>query len=223
MIRVVVADSHPTMRLGVRTLLGRADDVRIVGETGDSKELFRLVGGTRPDLVVLSLNIGGQRDGVEAFRAMKVLPEAPRVLIHSAYNFCTDVSSCLLAGADGYLHKSVCCEELLDIIRRVAGGERVWIVNGGAGDTGILTSRRPGGTRLTGKEREVASFMLRHYSNLETAETLHLSLPTVKTHVRNILRKLNAKNRAELFLRYLPEAPLSRSTSHSREDAHRGL
>ena len=218
MIKVVVADSHPTMRLGVRTLLDKPDDILIVGEASNSKELFRLTSGKCPDLVILSLNIDGDEDGIEAFQMVKSLPEAPHVLIHSAYNFCADVSSCLLSGADGYLHKSACCEEFLDAVRRVAGGERVWIADGRAGGAGIPAGHSSQGFRLTGKEREVISLMLRHYSNVETAEALHLSLPTVKTHVRNILRKLGAKNRTELFTRYLLEAPFLTSAYRSQEN-----
>lgn len=214
-MKVIVADSHPTARLGVRTILDGAEDMTIVGEASSGKELIPLVSQRSPNLVVLSLNVGGDGDGIEALQMVKASRAAPRVLIHSAYNFCADVSSCLLAGADGYLHKSVCCEEFLDVVRRVAYGERVWVVDE-VGEASSRTRSSLRGPRLTSKEREVVSLMLRRYSNAETAKALHLSLPTVKTHVRNILRKLNAKNRTELFARHLHGAPLLVSTPRSR-------
>lgn len=197
-MEVVIVDGHPTMRLGLKGLL-LATDVRVVGETGDGEEALRLVREARPDLVVLGLNLTGETDGIEVCRRIKDLPEPPRVLIHTAYDFTDDVWSCLLAGADGYLHKRVCCEELLEIMRRTAAGERVLSLGGAVAESRSRLGGAPGGALLTPKEREVLVLVLRRCSNAEIAETLYLSLPTVKTHLRNILRKLGAKNRRELF------------------------
>jgi DNA-binding CsgD family transcriptional regulator len=89
----------------------------------------------------------------------------------------------------------------LDAVRRTAAGERVWFLGGKVGEprSYAYVDAVPEGVRLTPKEREVLVLMLRGCSNAEMVEKLFLSLPTVRTHVRNILRKLGAKNRRELF------------------------
>lgn len=199
MTRIVVADGHPTMRLGISCVLGAADDMSIVGETGEGGEILGLVEQERPCLVVLGLNLAGEPDGIEACRRLKALPEAPRVLIHAAYNFTEDVSSCLLAGADGYLHKDHCCRHLLDAVRRIAAGEPIWRLGGAMDEPGARLYATPLGNRLTPREREIAALVLRDCPNAEIAERHNLSLPTVKTHVRSVLRKLGVKNRRELL------------------------
>ena len=196
-MKVLVVDGHPAMRLGLKGLLGVTGDMWVVGETGDGCEALNVVEEVNPHLVIVGLNLTGEPDGVEVCRRLKALPRPPRVLVHTSYDFTADVSACLLAGVDGHIHKSVCCEEFLAAIRRTARGERAWSTGG----------RRPrfgaegleGRVCLTPKEREVLVLMLRGFSNAEMTEKLYLSLPTVRTHVRHILRKLGAKNRRELF------------------------
>lgn len=201
-MKVLVVDGHPAMRLGLKGLLGVTGDMWVVGETGDGCEALDIVEEVDPHLVIVGLNLVGEPDGVEVCWRLKALPRPPRVLVHTAYNFTSDVSSCLLAGVDGYLHKSACCEEFLTAIRRTARGERA---------PGIRRSRY--GTEnseervcLTPKEREILVLMLRGFSNAEMTEKLYLSLPTIRTHVRNILRKLGVKNRRELLQPHALEA-----------------
>lgn len=199
-MKVLVVDGHPAMRLGLKGLLGVTGDMWVVGETGDGCEALEIVEEVDPHLVIVGLNLVGEPDGVEVCWRLKALPRPPRILVHTAYNFTADVSTCLLAGADGYLHKSACCEEFLATIRRTARGERTWSIGGGSPK---YPEER---VCLTPKEREILVLMLRGFSNAEMAEKLYLSLPTIRTHVRNILRKLGAKNRRELLQPHALEA-----------------
>lgn len=203
-MKVLVVDGHPAMRLGLKGLLGVTGDMWVVGETGDGCEALDIVKDVNPQLVIVGLNLVGEPDGVEVCWRLKALPRPPRVLVHTSYNFTADVSSCLLAGADGYLHKSACCEEFLAAIRRTARGERAWSIGGGGPRRGAGTPE--GRVCLTPKEREILLLMLRGFSNAEMTEKLYLALPTIRTHVRNILRKLGAKNRRELFQPHALEA-----------------
>lgn len=196
-MKVIVADGHPTVRLGLNGLL-IANGIQVVGESEDGEEILKMSEDLAPDLVTLGLNLSGEADGIEVCRKMKELPNPPHVLVYSTYNFNEDVSSCLLAGADSYVHKRVCCEELLEAIRKTATGGRVWKVGERVGEPRGCFSATNGGQKLTTKEREIAVLILRRYSNTEIAEELYLSMPTVKTHVKNILRKLSLKSRWEL-------------------------
>lgn len=200
-IKVLVADGHTLTRLGMTAFVENEGGLLLVGDTGDEGELIRLVQERRPDIVILDLNLTGGSDRFGICCKLKALTRAPRILVYSAYNFSDEVASCLLM-ADAYVGKDVCCQWLTAAIHRIGVGyaRHPGEVFGGHGD---VSGGLGGGARLTAKEREIATMMFSHRSNTEIAATLHLSLPTVKTHVRNVLRKLGADSRAELFARIL--------------------
>lgn len=197
-MRAIVADGHCATRLGVRHVLSPGD-IRIVGETGEGEEVLRLIEELRPDLVVLGLNLESDADGIEVLRRLKALPDPPRVLVYTVYNFTDDVVSCFLAGAEGFVHKSASREDLLDAARRVASGERVRILGKRVGAPRSRVRATPTGECLTDREAEIAVLMLHGFSNIEIAKKLHLGLPTVKSHVKSVLRKSGARNRWELI------------------------
>jgi NarL family two-component system response regulator LiaR len=192
------------MRLGLKGLL-LATEMSVVGEAEDGEGAVGLAEALRPDLVVLGLNLAGEPDGIEVCRELKVLPLPPRVLVHTAYNFADDVASCLLAGADGFVHKSVGHGRLLEAMRRVAAGARVWMPGERVGEPRSRIDAAPGGVELTPKEREILAQLVRGHPNAEIARRLYLSLPTVKTHVRSILRKFGARSREDLLRPVGPE------------------
>jgi two-component system response regulator DevR len=189
-VRIAVADSCPAMRLGITAILSQ-NNIEIVGETGDGEELLLLVQERRPDLVVLSINLAGKLNGVEVCRRIKVLPNAPYVLVHTAYNFAEAISSCAQAGADSCLHAHTDPEEFLDALHRTAAGEPVWEVG-----RHIKEERSAGdpisaeGDQLTPREIEVLGLKLRRHLNAEIAEELGISVHTVKHHVTRIHKKL---------------------------------
>jgi DNA-binding NarL/FixJ family response regulator len=111
-LRVIIADGHPAMRLGMKGLLLNTE-VLVVGEAGEGDAALRLAEDLRPDLVTGGLNLVGEADSIDCCRHLKDLPMPPKVLVHTTYNFTGDVSSCLLAGAASYVHKRCECEELL--------------------------------------------------------------------------------------------------------------
>jgi DNA-binding NarL/FixJ family response regulator len=199
-MRVVIADGHPVVRLGIKGLL-LATDIQVLGETGSAEETLELVEEQKPDVLVLGLNLDGKPDGVEVCHRVKSLSIRPRphVLVHTARNLSDDVVSCLLAEADSYLHDKCSTRELLDAIQRTARGERVWRSGdrGGAPRTRLRETRH--GFLLTHREREVLALLLRHYSNERIAHELQVSQATVKSHARKVLRKLGVKDREELL------------------------
>lgn len=197
--RVVLVDGHPATRLGFQDLMN-ANGIRVVGASGDGDEALRLVEEMRPDVVVLDLNLAGETNGMEVCRQIKSLPEAPHVLVYTAYDFAEDVASCLLAGAESYVHKSTACEELLNAVRRTAAGEQVWLPGGRVREVSYLHIAVRG-IQLTPREREVLALLRRYYSNAEIAEKLHISPQTTKNHVSSILKKLGVKSRRQLFPR----------------------
>lgn len=197
---VLIVDGHPTTRLGLRHLFGPEQDMQVVGECATGVDALSSLERTRPDLVVLGLDLAEEGGGVETLRKIKDCPRPPRVLVHAAHNFAEALSACILAGADSYLHKSVGLEELLDAGRRTAAGEKLWEVG-----QHVRLPKPPAeavvsnGKRLSPREQEVLGLKLRRYTNAEIARSLYISVDTVKHHVTSIYRKLGKTRADHLF------------------------
>ena len=199
---ILLVEDHPIVRLGLRTVLESQPDMRIVGESTTEAHALDMVKAERPDLVILPLRLGGELKGVELCREIKSGLDAPHVLIYTSYNSREDASSAYLSGADSFLHKGEQASRLLDTIRAVTSGRRVWIL----GSEGLENSkqlrnleRRVENSRITAREREILGFMLQRFTNAEIANELFIEIPTVKTHVRSILQKLGIRRRKDLF------------------------
>jgi DNA-binding NarL/FixJ family response regulator len=152
-LRILVVDDHPTVRFGLKHLLASAG-FEIVGEAGNAAEAVRLAKDLGPELVLLDLRLG-EGSGIEVYREMKALSGgSPRVLVFTAHASVEDVAGATLAGADGYLHKGVEGEKLLDAVRRTHAGQRVWLLPvENEEEAADLARETSGKARLTPKER----------------------------------------------------------------------
>ena len=192
-----MVDGHPATRRGLREILNEAGDTTVVGECGSGDEATPLVEQTRPELVILSLDTAGEREGLQACKRLKTLPDAPYVLVQTVFNRTKDLLSCLLAGADSCLYKHAGCEELLDAVRRTASGERILRLGESFGGESHLSA---GTDRLTPREREVVALVAERHTTAEMASRLHISPQTVKNHLRSAYRKLGIQGREALFI-----------------------
>ena len=210
-VSVLVADDEELLRTAFTSLIEAEDDLRVVGQAGDGQQAVELAGRLSPDVVVMDVRMP-LMDGIEATRLITGGPAAtPRVLILTTFDLDEYVFAALRAGASGFALKSRPLEELLSAIRVVAQGEallapsvtRRLIAHFSAGSQGradgaVSKSREFG--LLTEREREVLSLLAQGLSNTELAAALHVSLPTVKTHVSRILTKLGARDRTQLVV-----------------------
>ncbi|WP_186759223.1 response regulator transcription factor [Arthrobacter alpinus] len=196
---ILLVEDHAIVRLGLRTVLGAQDDLRIIGEPHTSAQTLAAVAAQAPDLVIIPLRLGGELMGVELCREIKSMDNAPHVMIYTSYNSPEDASSSYLSGADSFLHKGERASRLLDTVRATAAGKKVWIV--GSETTGQIQrlERTVETSKVTSREREILGFMLQRFTNAEIANELFIEVPTVKTHVSSILAKLGIRNRQELF------------------------
>lgn len=188
--RVLLVEDHPAMRLGIRTVLGLEGGVEIVGEAPDAAGALRLASELRPDLVLLDLRLRGG-DGLPLCRSLKCLADPPYVLVYTAYNAPAEVREAMLCGADSFVHKGEDPARLREAVRETCAGKRVWLL-GEQGD-------EAGPAALTPREREVYERLLLGHPNRQIAEELGVSLPTVKSHVTNILKKLGVSSRRDLL------------------------
>jgi len=191
-IRVLIVDDHQMVREGIKVLLSTCDDIAVVGEAADGAEALeqcRLIG---PDVVLMDI-LMPVMDGAEATAQITASWPEMRVIALTSYLDQEYVEKTLDAGAISYLLKDARPEALTRAIRDAVAGR-------GTIDSGamrVLMERRADdvGRDLTPREREVLALLAGGLSNKEIAETLTLSVGTVRLHVSNILSKLGAPNR----------------------------
>jgi DNA-binding NarL/FixJ family response regulator len=211
-VTVMVVDDHPMWRDAVARDLSDAG-FEVVATAATGIEALNRARATRPDVVVLDLNIP-EPNGVAVTAKLMGEPSAPRVLVLSASGEQGDVLEAVKAGATGYLVKSASREELTEAVRRVAGGDAVFT----PGLAGLVLGeyRRmseepaevdPNIPRLTDRETEVLRLVAKGLSYKDIAERLVLSHRTVQNHVQNTLGKLQLHNRVQL-VRYAIEQGL---------------
>ncbi|MEO3752808.1 response regulator transcription factor [Streptomyces sp. B6B3] len=198
-IRVLLVDDHQVVRRGLRTFLEVQDDIEVVGEAADGAEGVARAEELRPDVILMDVKMPGT-DGVEALRRLGDLGLPARVLIVTSFTERRTVVPALRAGAAGYVHKDIDPDALAGAIRSVHAGH-VLLQPEVAG--ALLAEEASGGGRggsLTDREREVLALIARGRSNREIARALVLSEKTVKTHVSNILMKLDLADRTQAAL-----------------------
>ncbi|MGW3744646.1 response regulator [Streptomyces sp. NPDC005146] len=200
-IRVLLVDDHQVVRRGLRTFLEIQDDIEVVGEAADGAEGVARGEELRPDVVLMDIKMPGT-DGIEALRKLRELENPAKVLIVTSFTEQRTVVPALRAGASGYVYKDVDPDALAGAIRSVYAGH-VLLQPEVAGallaqeDAGGGTGR---GSTLTEREREVLGLIADGRSNREIARALVLSEKTVKTHVSNILMKLDLSDRTQAAL-----------------------
>ncbi|MGK5674171.1 response regulator [Micromonospora sp. URMC 106] len=209
----MVVDDHPMWREGVARDLTEAGHV-VVATSGEGRQAVRVAAATRPDVVVLDLQLPDV-SGVEVIRGLRAVLPQVRVLMLSASGEQQSVLDAVKAGATGYLVKSAAPAEFLEAVRRTAAGEPVF-TPGLAGlvlgeyrrlaaapaDAAATAGRDAAGAgpapRLTDRETEVLRLVAKGMSYKQIADRLGLSHRTVQNHVQNTLGKLQLHNRVEL-------------------------
>ncbi|MFI9561780.1 response regulator [Streptomyces rishiriensis] len=200
-IKVLLVDDHQVVRRGLRTFLEVQDDIEVVGEAADGAEGVALAEQLRPDIVLMDVKMPGM-DGVEALRRLRELANPARVLIVTSFTEKRTVVPALRAGAAGYVYKDVDPDALAGAIRSVHAGHILLQpeVAGALLSQDEANSGQGRGGSLTEREREVLGLIADGRSNREIARALVLSEKTVKTHVSNILMKLDLADRTQAAL-----------------------
>jgi DNA-binding NarL/FixJ family response regulator len=202
-IRVLIADDHPVVRRGIGALLASLDGVRVVGEAADGAAAVREAQLTRPDVVVMDLQMPSM-DGVEATRRLATAVPNTAVLVLTMFEDDEAVFAAMRAGARGYLLKGAGQDEILAAIRSVVAGQVVIGPGVAARLIGYLTDpprQEVPFPELTPREREILDLMAQGRNNAAIAERLALAPKTVGNHISAIFAKLRVASRAEAVLR----------------------
>lgn len=197
-IKILIADDHEVVRLGLKSLVADTD-IEVMSEATSGEEACRLALELAPDVVLLDVRMANG-DGLTALGRIKLeRPEMP-VLILSTYDNPTYVARAVALGAAGYILKGAGREKLVEAIRTVARGENAWTRDELRRVTGALATPRLNAdveVPLTQRESEVLRQLALGLTNKEIAQALHISYETVKEHVQHILRKVGVSDRTQ--------------------------
>ncbi|MBC8264021.1 MAG: response regulator transcription factor [Anaerolineales bacterium] len=195
-IGVLLADDHPTLRLGLRVLLDQAPDVEVIGEAENGEEALALIEALMPDVAVLDCQLP-VLEGTRVAQEIRQRGLPVRVLALSAYDDERYVRGMLEAGAVGYLLKEEAPGGIVAAVRAAARGERLWTVEQFARAQRWQEEVEERWNALTEREREVLALVTAGKSNKEIAQTLSITVRTVEFHVSNVLGKLGLTSRVE--------------------------
>lgn len=197
-IRVLIADDHEAVRLGLRAMF-EGTDLEVVAEASSGKQAFQLALEHKPDVALLDVRMP-DGDGLSCLARLKLdLPDT-RVVMFSGYDNPTFIARAVALGAAGYLMKDIARDELIESLRIVGTGGMVWSRNKLQSITRVLVAPQTSTdaeVALTKREREVLKQMAFGLTNREIALSLEISYETVKEHVQHILQKIGVADRTQ--------------------------
>lgn len=221
--RILIADDHDLFRDGVASMINAQPNLEVVGRAEDGLEVFSLARELEPDLIIMDVNMPIS-DGLEATRLIHNAYPQISILILTVHEEEEKLFEAIKAGAIGYMLKNSNSDDFLDGIRRAIDGEAVlppMLARQLLEEFAILASR-PKSTPdedtmplLTSREREVLELIMADATNKEISERLSISLYTTKSHVRNILSKLQVASRKQAARVALRDGLISNNTSSS--------
>ena len=190
-IRVLIADDHAMVRMGLASLLGTEPDIDVVGEAEDGADAVRKAVALKPDVTIMDL-VMPKKDGAEATtEILKLIPDA-KVLLLTTFGTADGVAHALAAGAIGAMMKNADFNELAAAIRTVAAGERAV-----SPDIERFMREDPPVASLTKRQREILAAVVRGLTNDDIAKQFSIQRSSVKDHLTAIFEKLGAANRSE--------------------------
>ncbi len=206
-IKLLIVDDHPMVREGLSAMLGSYADITIAGCCGNSEEALQAALLIEPDIILMDIKMAGT-NGIETTRQILAQKPGIKIIFLTVFEDTESIRLALQSGAAGYILKNVSRQTLIDTIERVHLGETIidqsvfhQIVKDYARLSKKLTETKPvpetNQVELTPREQEILRHLVRGMTNKEIAVATNLAVDTVKTHLRNIFRKLAVKNRTQ--------------------------
>ena len=198
-IRILIVDDHPIVRQGLADLLIPRNGMMVVGEAENGRQAVEMAQQLKPDLILMDM-IMPELNGAEATALIREIDPGARILFLTSFGNEDILEDALQAGAQGFLLKDSPPDDLLQAIRTVYQGQLILPPQLALK---LINKPDPEGelkADLTDREREVMSAVKRGMSNKEIAEQLNISINTVRSHIRNLLRKLDLTNRTQLAI-----------------------
>jgi len=213
-IEIILVDDHAIVRQGIKAILSREPDIRIVGEASNGEEALEAVKVNRPDVVVMDITLP-VLNGLEASRRILKANKNIKIVILSMHENRVFAEKALSYGVKGYVLKDSAADEIVQAIREVCSGQYFLSskISSFVVEDYLSKKKQPqasqGISKLTGREREILQCIAEGLSSKEIANKLKLALKTVLVHRNNISRKLNVHNQAQLTRLALKEGLIS--------------
>ena len=202
--RLLIADDHIILRMGLVTLFENTPGFEIAGEADDGEQAVMETLRLKPDVVIMDLSMPA-KDGIEATREIMSAAPETKILVLTTFATSDSISDVLAAGARGVVLKNIPREQLLSSIRRVVAGEQVL-----SEDVKAVLAEDPPVAPLSSRQGEILNMLAKGFSNREMAEILGISVTVVKEHITALYGKLGAANRAEAIAIALRKSLLNR-------------
>ncbi len=199
MIRVVIADDHRVVRVGLEQLLATFDDVELVGSADGGEAAVDMCTSTKPDVVLLDLSMP-EVDGIEVTRRVATASPDTRVVLFTSFSDREQILQALDAGAIGYLLKDAEPEAIHEALRAAARGEAPLAPIAAAELLASRSERSAGGVELTARERDVLQLVIAGDANKQIARKLGISEKTVKGHLTNLFQRIGVQDRTQAAL-----------------------
>lgn len=190
-LRILLADDHLVVRMGIASILSFEKDIEVVGETDNGADAVRLVHKLKPDVVLMDLKMP-QLNGADATVQIHAAAPHVKILILTTFGTSAELKKAMDGGASGALMKNSSQAELIEAIRDVASGKLV--MNGEIRHS--ITDMKPV-PEMSQRQLEILNLVAKGFSNKEIADIAGVSLETVKDHVKKILLKMGAGSRTE--------------------------
>ncbi len=204
-LRILIADDHPLVRSGLRALLMAAEDLEVVGEAATGEEAVTLASSLSPDVIVMDLRMPGI-NGIEATRHIVQANPRIRILVVTLFEDDDSVFAALRAGARGYILKDANEIEVVRAIWAVSGGDAIFSATVAQRLIDFFATPRPKQALLpfpdlTEREREILMLITQGRSNAEIAQSLVISMKTVRNYISSIFSKLQVADRSQAIIR----------------------
>jgi DNA-binding NarL/FixJ family response regulator len=203
-IRILIVDDHPIVRVGLRTTIDAEPDMQVVAEAGDGAAAIAAFAAHQPDITLMDLRLPGM-SGPETIAQIRIKTPNAAIIVITTYDADADVYRAVQAGARGYLLKGTFTEGMLEAIRHVHAGGRLF-----AREVAARASDKPGPS-LTSRELGVLALVAKGLSNKEIGAALFVSEDTIKTHLKHVFSKLGVGDRTEAALLAIQRGVISLS------------
>jgi DNA-binding NarL/FixJ family response regulator len=195
-VKLLVVDDHPMLRGGIVSLFAKAENIEVICEASNGTEALECIADNVPDVVLMDINMDGKLDVTTTESIKQKWPDV-KVIAFSMHQEAQVIRRMLKAGASGYLLKNAAHQEVLKAIGTVMAGESYYgqevldIMTQHLTATGDDVNHE---VTLSNREKEVLHYVAKEYTNQEISDTINISLRTVETHKRNLIKKLRVKN-----------------------------
>ena len=209
MISVYLVDDHPFVREGLKTYLGTKKEIEVVGESDNGEQAVEEIESLDIDVAIIDLHLPGM-DGIEVCRRIKSATISTQLIVLSSFSDDQEVIAAIDAGAISYLMKDSPPQKLFETIVAARKGEPILHPRIARKLMKRVSKPENSYEPLTAREKEVLAEMANGHSNKEIGEKLYISDKTVKTHVSNILRKLDVKDRTQAAIKAIENKLIDR-------------